>query len=77
MCHYLVESVIVFGSDEKFKEEFGLVALGGVVGRIWHPTRQEALLVGKHELLYLFRILQQDILSYSYKNTSSQQVEFN
>jgi hypothetical protein len=60
MCYkvtYLVESVIVFGGDEKFKEELGLVTLGGVVRRIWHSTRQEALLVGKHELLYLLRVL--------------------
>lgn len=72
-CYYLVEGVIVFGRDQKFEEELRLVALAGVVGRIWHPTWQEALLVGKHELLYLFRVLQQGTLSYS----SCRQVELN
>ena len=63
---YLVESVIVIGVVEQIENKLRLVALGGVVRRVWHSTRQKALLVGRQELLYHLRVLQQGVIYYSF-----------
>jgi len=60
--YYLVEGVIVIGVVEQIEQKLGLVALGCVVGRVWHSTRQETLLVGRYELLYHLRVLQHGVL---------------
>jgi hypothetical protein len=60
--YYLVEGVIVIGVVEQIEEKLGLIALGCVVGRVWHSTRQQTFLVGHQELLYHLRVLQQVVV---------------